>query len=704
MIDGKPQPPENLGPEINTTDNDCDPMLGMSGFRLYFSSDRKGGRGGYDLYSSDSREVYARTEMRPLPKVSLSALALLGAILLGGPLAMLLRTREARDLLQRCLLFSLLMHLLLVMGFSAVSVSRDIIQYVRQETGMEIPLSFEASRSAEVQLAVRNQLMDLPTPAAPAPVKGESAWNMQVDIDAASPRAFDINAPAPPPGAMAIHVPAAQLPVPPAIESVALQPPQLAIDIPNLNLAKNDPISARDDRITVDAPRPAGVRAEHPHIGGSAGMVVASADPTQPLTTPLPIQPLAPPKLMTPAPLVVALPAIRDAFIIPDVDAPHLSPSTIAAAIEDVASPAPLIGPKHVAAAMQLDHPTTFAQVAPIVSRAGEPMKIDAPPTRPVAPPLASAIDIAPPTIDIAMGTTRILAGEPLVEKTQDRLDPPRPADPTRARIIRPLGSESLAPDSITLPLDSVHRRTDSLPLSTRQSPPPPGLYDSPHFDPQASLSPLDSLGPKVLPEPQVLSQRQPEQREILVKSLGGSKETEQAAAQALSYLARNQQPDGRWTKYTSSKSPRTKRIGEHDSALTGLAALAFLASDQTPDKGEHAAVVNRALEYLLQAQQFNGNLRGDDGNMYDQAIGTIAIAEAAILTGEQRYRTAAQRASDFIVSCQNRESGGWRYTPYDFGDMSVSGWQIMALHSAQEAGRASTRSSSAAAPIGSTP
>src|SRR5205085_8220787 len=40
-----------------------------------------------------------------------------------------------------------------------------------------------------------------------------------------------------------------------------------------------------------------------------------------------------------------------------------------------------------------------------------------------------------------------------------------------------------------------------------------------------------------------------------------------------------------------------------------------------------------------------------------------------------------------FIVESQNSDTGGWRYTPQEQGDSSVFGWQIMALHSAEQLG-----------------
>ena len=50
--------------------------------------------------------------------------------------------------------------------------------------------------------------------------------------------------------------------------------------------------------------------------------------------------------------------------------------------------------------------------------------------------------------------------------------------------------------------------------------------------------------------------------------------------------------------------------------------------------------------------------------------------------------RRPAQNAINLLINSQH-ENGGWRYSPTKTaqGDMSISGWQIMALKSAQMAG-----------------
>ena len=117
------------------------------------------------------------------------------------------------------------------------------------------------------------------------------------------------------------------------------------------------------------------------------------------------------------------------------------------------------------------------------------------------------------------------------------------------------------------------------------------------------------------------------------------------------------------------------------------MAALAFLAADYSPATPSVYQVSTRqALAYLGRVQKPDGDLR-NGGNMYDQAIGTLALAEAAAMTQDPATRQAALRGGQFIIAAQNSD-GGWRYSPHDsFSDTSVLGWQVMALHGVQRIG-----------------
>ena len=96
--------------------------------------------------------------------------------------------------------------------------------------------------------------------------------------------------------------------------------------------------------------------------------------------------------------------------------------------------------------------------------------------------------------------------------------------------------------------------------------------------------------------------------RATLAQGRGGSPESESAVQAALDWLARNESPDGHWSvrqheggRAASADGRDRRHAGiEADSAATGLALLAFLASGQTHRDGLHKDEVRRGLEYLV--------------------------------------------------------------------------------------------------------
>ena len=188
-----------------------------------------------------------------------------------------------------------------------------------------------------------------------------------------------------------------------------------------------------------------------------------------------------------------------------------------------------------------------------------------------------------------------------------------------------------------------------------------------------------------------------PNRDEILLRN-GGGPQTEAAVDAALRWLAANQQADGRWDSSLHDGGRETKTLGhdrhgagaEADSAITGLAILAFLAAGHTHLDGEFQEHVRRGLEYLLRIQAADGDLGGRArlfARMYCHGMATLALSEAYAMTRDERLRPYVERAVRFTVRAQDATSGGWRYQPGDPGDMSQFGWQLMALQSADLAG-----------------
>jgi len=227
---------------------------------------------------------------------------------------------------------------------------------------------------------------------------------------------------------------------------------------------------------------------------------------------------------------------------------------------------------------------------------------------------------------------------------------------------------------------------------------PGPDQVASATISPDLSLDPLGTLhGPGNAAAPETPFMRAPAQRQPLLKKFGGTKQSEDAVDRGLAYLARMQESDGRWTRVEDDRPHADRPRNPHDMACTGFAVLAFLAHNERPDKpGSYHDTVASAIDYLISQQDEDGDLRGarefrgggsDAANMYDQGIATYALAECAIMTHDPRITEAALKGARFIVAAQDRNSGGWRYSPNEFGDSSVFGWQIMALHSAEQVG-----------------
>lgn len=164
---------------------------------------------------------------------------------------------------------------------------------------------------------------------------------------------------------------------------------------------------------------------------------------------------------------------------------------------------------------------------------------------------------------------------------------------------------------------------------------------------------------------------------ETVMEKLGGNKKTEQAVDKGLAYLASTQDSNGCWTCSSG-----------HEVASTALALLAFFGRGERHDKPcQYQQTVARGLSWLLsRVNKLTGDVRGG-GNMYDQGIGTLGLVEAYGVTRDPDAYDAAQSAIYFIADSQNEEDGGWRYTPREPADMSVSGWVIMSLKSAELSG-----------------
>jgi hypothetical protein len=192
---------------------------------------------------------------------------------------------------------------------------------------------------------------------------------------------------------------------------------------------------------------------------------------------------------------------------------------------------------------------------------------------------------------------------------------------------------------------------------------------------------------PQNVPLGSLLDGRQEGRREALVRAFGGSDATEAAVARALAWLAKQQQKDGLWSLQGPYVDGGSK---ENQVAATAMALLAFQGAGNTPRSGRHKQVVAKGWQALIKRQlpdgQFDVPPLPSHHALYTHAQATYAVCELLGMTKDPQVAEPARRALGYAVAAQGA-NGGWRYSPGEPGDMSVTGWFMMALMSGKMAG-----------------
>jgi Prenyltransferase and squalene oxidase repeat len=176
------------------------------------------------------------------------------------------------------------------------------------------------------------------------------------------------------------------------------------------------------------------------------------------------------------------------------------------------------------------------------------------------------------------------------------------------------------------------------------------------------------------------------------------------AVDRALAWLAREQQPDGSFPT-----------LPQGQPGVTSLCTLAFMAHGHIPGQGPYGENLDKAIDYILRCQKRNGLLAFIAPNgetlsrdvvheigftaAYNHAISALALSEAYAMEGERRaqlIQPAILKALNVSLVMQNWpkddrvDEGGWRYLDdYDDkdSDLSITGWELMFLRSAKNAG-----------------
>ncbi len=181
-------------------------------------------------------------------------------------------------------------------------------------------------------------------------------------------------------------------------------------------------------------------------------------------------------------------------------------------------------------------------------------------------------------------------------------------------------------------------------------------------------------------------------------------RQVDQSVERGLAWLATQQQPDGSFPTLPTGQP-----------AVTGLCVLAFLGHGHLPGEGPYGEQITRAVDYMVSTQKQCGLLAFVAPNgptisrrvphstgqpaSYNHAIAGLVLSETYAMEGARRaskMQPVIRKALDVTLEMQDwakeREvdEGGWRYLDdhsVEDSDLSITGWQLMFLRSAKNAG-----------------
>jgi hypothetical protein len=181
-------------------------------------------------------------------------------------------------------------------------------------------------------------------------------------------------------------------------------------------------------------------------------------------------------------------------------------------------------------------------------------------------------------------------------------------------------------------------------------------------------------------------------------------REVDASVARALEWLSAQQESDGAFP---------TRDVGQP--GITSLCVLAFLAHGHMPGEGQYGTGLERAVDFVLRCQKKSGlvSLLGpDDAKLtrfvahtigetatYNHGIASLMLSESYGMSAApraDRLQEAIAKSVDVTLQMQRfpkddpADRGGWRYLDdagYTDSDLSATGWQLMFLRSARNAG-----------------
>jgi hypothetical protein len=404
---------------------------------------------------------------------------------------------------------------------------------------------------------------------------------------------------------------------------------------------------------------------------------------------PVPLSPVAAPVQAEPIPL--------SAWQTPQPARP-VAPVPVPAAPQPAAAPVRHAGPRPVlatpqnkAAAAVAAAPRPIPANRPVIApvKSGADGKVTVQPQRPEDQPppddTAKIVKGAPPWMVsmIVHAVILLIMGLIIVVKPpKEIIELISPPDIFAEKL-----GEQVLDDELQSP-DSMDLEVVDPALSLSEKPPVDDPFAAPPIVdvniPDANSATSDVQAPAI---GLALTGRQEGSKKSLLAAYGGTATTEASVRDGLLWLKKQQKEDGTW----SLMGPYSNGgYAENRVAATAMALLAFQGAGHTHQgKGEFQPVVAKAWKALLAMQNADGEFQGEaayNQKTYGQAQASIAVCEAYGMTKDKSFQGPAQKAVNYALFSQSPQ-GGWRYSPKEDADTSVTGWYVMALQSAMMAG-----------------
>ena len=686
-----PRPLEGL----NTTAIERGPGPSADGFALYFERAPSQAEPP-DLFRAESIELF-RLPAQPQGWMDL---ALLAALLLLALLAWMAKRWEQLDIIYKCFLVSVLVHLLLMWlmrevhpeaeGFQP-GPGRDAtfkVRVLRNDSAIsalrERGGAVESERAVSEQAPTPERLVaDGPAPELPMP--GRASLERTASELAQAPTRAELHVQ---PAAASAELPAPQL------ADAEAAAPLRAGSAPSLEVAARAAERAPSAAPSQARPTRTSLAPQAVELPSSPGPVaVARVESRESRTTrfqPTAAAPAADLRADPRADVALEQPAEQLARRALGEPSDHL-PEPVASAAdvvpsrtEGVAAPSPVAARETDLQGSAFELPTPGA--AALVARRSASTAPAAPAFRPSAaaperlaenvthldgPELAGPVEPGPTerSREVAAAAEFDLPApsgfEPTERTTTAQPDAPSLAAPTAAAVLsRPEAPSVPAPVAIAV-----------------DRPEPERVVPKPER-PLASTPYRSRFG---------------SEKQVALQTFGGGEDTERAVSDGLAYLATRQRSDGHWAE------ARDRDAKYHDVRVgnTGLCLLAFLGAGHTPQSGtQYSGVTRRAVDYLLSTQNRRNGHFGDTAS-YGHGIATYALAECFAITKSERLRPPLERAVRRVLEQQYTEesrglerlAGGWGYyygdgSTYDsWPRVSITAWQVMALESARLGG-----------------